>query len=310
MKTFFFDHQSGKLITSRNLLNEDLHYLDLFSKYIRSRLLGNKNYIKENVILSTKPYWKNFERFAIIKDHLVLYYNKGEIAPRTISSPTLFIPLSYVNPILAKELVSSTKSNNTIISPKGSLDSVHKKRVALTFDDGPHPTITKQILNILDKYDARATFFMVGYRAEKNPSIVKEVWSRGNEIGNHSWSHPQLTELSSKDVLTQFNSTNKVIQNATGKPATVFRPPYGDTNKRIKDLISVPQVLWSIDTLDWKYRNADTLLPMVKKNMHNNAIILMHDVHQSTADGLEQVLAYLQKEGYEFVTVSDILPYR
>ena len=118
-----------------------------------------------------------------------------------------------------------------------------------------------------------------------------------------------LTKLSAADVKKEFESTEQALMNAIGQHSTVFRPPYGAINESVRALIPRTSVNWTIDTLDWKHRDAKQLLPMIKKSMHNNAIVLMHDIHQSTADGLEPVLQYLQNEGYEFVTVTEILQY-
>lgn len=218
------------------------------------------------------------------------------------------LPLSLINPLLASEFQIAME-NVKPINPPPTGDP-NKKRIALTFDDGPHPKVTEQILNILDKYHAKATFFMLGSRVQYYPDIVKDVLARGHEIGNHSWNHPVLTKLTQEQVMKEYNTTATEIEKAINQGATVFRPPYGATNDTINAEIPIPVVLWTIDTLDWKHRNAQQLLPHVKNNLHNNAIVLMHDIHQSTADGLDAVLAYLQEQGYEFVTVSEILPYR
>ncbi|UZM99884.1 polysaccharide deacetylase family protein [Lysinibacillus sp. MHQ-1] len=140
-----------------------------------------------------------------------------------------------------------------------------KKRIALTFDDGPHPKVTEQILNILDKYHAKATFFMLGSRVQYYPDIARDVLARGHEIGNHSWNHPVLTKLTQEQVMKEYNTTTAEIEKAINHGATVFRPPYGATNDTIDAEIPVPVVLWTIDTLDWKHRNAQQLLPNVKK---------------------------------------------
>ena len=113
--------------------------------------------------------------------------------------------------------------------------------------------------------------------------------------------------MSAAAIQKEFESTEQAILKATGQNSTVFRPPYGASNDSVRALIPRTSVNWTIDTLDWKHRDPQQLLPMVKKAMHNNAIVLMHDIHQSTADGLEPVLKYLQSEGYEFVTISEVL---
>lgn len=180
------------------------------------------------------------------------------------------------------------------------------KKIALTFDDGPHPKVTPQILKILKKYEAKATFFVVGCEVKKYPQVLKDVANAGHEIGNHTFNHKKLTTLSLRNAKLQIDSTDAVIKAAIGHNATVFRPPYGAYNKSIVNQLNVPNVLWSIDTLDWKHHNPQKTLAAVQKNAKNGSIVLMHDIHQETADALDSILAMLQKQGYEFVTVSEL----
>ncbi len=312
VQTYFFNNETGELLDFRTLLNEDVRSLETFSNHVRSQLLDNAEYkdqlLKDSMLAKTEAKWRLFQRFAIKDESLIIYFDKGEITEPAVGIPTVEMSLSYINPLLAAPFQEQMATSDTIVSDNGQKDGI--KRVALTFDDGPDPKVTKQILELLDQYNAKATFFMLGSRVQYYPDIAKEVYDAGHEIGNHSWNHPVLTKLASKQVLEEYNSTQNAIIKATGQPATVFRPPYGAANQRVKGLIPIPIVNWSIDTLDWKHRNAEKLLPYVKNNMHNNAIILMHDIHPSTANGLESVLKYLQSEGYQFVTVSELLPYR
>ncbi|MBS4178181.1 polysaccharide deacetylase family protein [Lederbergia citrea] len=183
------------------------------------------------------------------------------------------------------------------------------KRVALTFDDGPHPVNTQKILEILKRYDAKATFFQLGREVEAYPEITKEVYSQGHEIASHSWDHPDFRKLSVKQVEEQISSTQKIIEQATGEAPSFFRPPYGSTNESIKEIASKhgeTEILWTIDTLDWKYRNPNAVLQAVKQNVRDGAIILMHDIHPSTVEAVEPVLKYLKAEGYEMVTIGDL----
>lgn len=307
--TVVFNEQTGQKIVPWYLFNQDVANLEKLSKYVYQKMLGQKGY-KDNINLAkwkqaSYPYWERYNRFAIEKDSLVLYYNKGEFSNNAIGSPSISIPLTFINPILAPEFQTKTKSEITILTT-GQKEKPGK-RVALTFDDGPHKSITGEILNTLDKYHAKATFFMVGKQVQENATVAKDVHSRGHEIGNHTWKHSNLTKLTPENILSEVDSTNNIIYKATGHYPTVFRPPYGAKNKEVADLMEVPVVLWTIDTLDWKYRDSSKLLPMIQKSIKNNDIILMHDIHQSTSDGLESVLIYLQKQGYECVTVSEIL---
>ncbi|MEK4423882.1 polysaccharide deacetylase family protein [Solibacillus sp. FSL K6-1523] len=311
VKTFLIDSENGQVINIATLLNEDLKSLETFASHIQSEILKDPKLegviSQDKLMLATKPEWASFNRFALKDDSLVIYFDEGEIADPSAGLLTFEMPLSFINPLLASDFQIAMESEETII-PKFDLDP-SKKHVALTFDDGPHPKVTKQILTLLEKYDAKATFFMLGSRVQYYPSLVGEIRDAGHEIGNHSWSHPVLTKLSAAEVTKEFESTEQAIFNAIGQYSTVFRPPYGATNDSIKALLPITSVNWTIDTLDWKHRNANSLLPNIQNSLHNNSIILMHDIHQSTADGLEAVLVYLKNEGYEFLTVSEILNY-
>lgn len=307
IKTIFFNNETGEMIDLRHLIDLNVDHLITFTDHVHSSILNNKTYNQyihnDQFFAATEPKWKLYKRFAIKDDQLIIYFDKGEVAERNAGIPTATISLTSIYSLLAPEFKNGIKDNST----RPNTPSHNGKKVALTFDDGPHPTITMQILNTLDKYDAKATFFVVGNRVDDYSDVLIETVKRGHEIGNHTWNHARLTALSSENVLEQIRLTNEAIKNVTGQYPDVFRPPYGDKNKRVTDLIDLPAVLWTIDSLDWKHRDSSKLLPMIKKNMHNNAIILMHDIHQSTADGLESVLKYLQNEGYEFVTVSELL---
>ncbi|UED82345.1 polysaccharide deacetylase family protein [Lysinibacillus sp. CD3-6] len=238
----------------------------------------------------------------------------GTLANKTIVQQyTIVAGWAYVEAgeqkgyIKASELTDLTIIDNKVYNKGVAVAKGAKKRVALTFDDGPDAKVTPQILAILKKHNVKATFFMVGKNASSNAKIVEQVYKEGHEIGNHTWNHPKLTSLSKASVKQEVDRTSNAIYDAIGQYPTVFRPPYGATNDQVRSVITVPSILWSIDTLDWKHRNADKILTYVKASVKDGSIILMHDIHQTTANGLENVILYLQKQGYECVTVSDIL---
>uniref|UniRef100_UPI002FC7DA50 polysaccharide deacetylase family protein n=1 Tax=Lysinibacillus sp. 54212 TaxID=3119829 RepID=UPI002FC7DA50 len=310
IKTVFYNIESKEILDIQSLLGEDDKNLETFVTHVRSVIEANKELqpvlLKEDMLLATEARWILFDKFAIHDDELVIYFDEGSIAKKEYGPVSITIPLSFLNPILAAEFQIEMVAEE---NPGNVIDD-NRKRVALTFDDGPHPKVTMQILQSLEKYNAKATFFMLGNRVQYYPEIAKEVHNRGHELGNHSWSHPVLPKLSKAQIMGEFTTTEEAIFASTGHESTVFRPPYGATNAAINEMIPRHVVNWTVDTLDWKHRDQHKLLPIVQNGMHNNAIILMHDIHQSTADGLDAVLAYLSSEGYEFVTVSEILPYR
>jgi len=234
--------------------------------------------------------------------------NKTEVQQYTILAGWAYVETdTQKGYVKASELVDLKKLDNKVYNKGAAVAKGEKKRVALTFDDGPDAKVTPQVLAILKKYDVHATFFMVGKNVTKNAALVETIYEAGHEVGNHTWNHSKLTNLSTTSVKQEVDRTSNVIYTAIGQYPTVFRPPYGATNEQVRSVISMPSILWSIDTLDWKHRNADKILAYVKASAKDGSIILMHDIHQSTANGLENVILYLQKQGYEFVTVSEIL---
>lgn len=184
--------------------------------------------------------------------------------------------------------------------------AIEGKVVALTFDDGPNSSSTPRILDTLKQYNAKATFFVIGSSVPGNEAILKRAVSEGHEIGNHTWSHPSLATLSVNDIKWQMSETSKVITSATGKEVKLMRPPYGATNATVQANVGYPQILWDVDTLDWKNRNTQAILGNVQSQVAPGAVILMHDIHGTTADALPAVMDYLVSQGYRFVTVSEL----
>lgn len=191
----------------------------------------------------------------------------------------------------------------------GESDDPEKKQVALTFDDGPHGYNTQKILNLLDQYDAKGTFFMVGSSVEFYPEVVKKVHQAGHEIGNHTWNHPDLVTQSDEQINFEIFSTDLAIEKIIGERPSLYRPPYGSTNQHVNSIVGKPSIMWDVDTLDWKNRNPQAILENVKTQTRNNSIILMHDIHDTTVQGLALSLEYLSSQGYEFVTVSELNGY-
>lgn len=186
------------------------------------------------------------------------------------------------------------------------------KYIALTFDDGPMPGSTNRILETLDQYDAKATFFMLGNNVQANPDLAKKVADNGHEIANHSITHADLNKVSAEQVRKEMIDSKKLIENITGKTPTLFRPPYGSKNDAVHEIANETEqsiALWSIDTYDWQHLNPNATFEKVKANVKPGSIILMHDIHQESADALPRVMEFLDEEGYEFVTMTELLPY-
>lgn len=190
----------------------------------------------------------------------------------------------------------------------GKLDA-SRPMVAITYDDGP-AKYTDSILDCLEKYNARATFFVQGNSVSKYPQAVKRAVSIGCEIGNHTKNHANLSKLSASEIYAQLSDTNNAVYDACGIYPKLFRPPYGAYNNTVLEAAKMPAIMWSVDTLDWKTRNAGKTLESVQKSTRDGSIILMHDIHAPTADAAESVIKCLLKQGYQLVTVSELLDVR
>lgn len=181
-----------------------------------------------------------------------------------------------------------------------------RKAVALTFDDGPSPKTTPVALDLLKKYNAKGTFFMVGHAVEGNEDIIKRVIAEGHQIGNHSWDHPVLTKISLEKAKSQINDTTAALKKASGLDVHIMRPTYGAINGAIQAAVDQSFILWDVDTLDWKNRNTASIMKEVRK-AQPGSIILMHDVHQTTIDALPLILQYLTEQGFEMVTIEELM---
>ncbi len=182
-----------------------------------------------------------------------------------------------------------------------------KPAVALTYDDGPHSTVTHRILDVLEKYDSRATFFVVGSRVNPYADCVERASELGCEIGNHTTNHKILTSADNKLIASEISKTNSLVKNITGKAPTIVRAPGGSFNNRVKAQVNAPLIQWSVDTLDWKNRNASSVIKSVKSSTRDGSIILMHDLYTSTAEATETIVPWLIEEGYQLVTVTELM---
>lgn len=186
-------------------------------------------------------------------------------------------------------------------------NSTDIKRVALTFDDGPHPVYTEQLLDGLAERGVKATFFVTGENAELHPDIIKRMHDEGHLVGNHTYSHLQLTSSNRDTFKSELIQTNKILQNITGEEVLYVRPPYGSWDKKLETELSMFPVLWNVDPLDWCTSNTDRVASSVINNVSENSIILMHDYYDSSVKAALMVMDELMGNGYEFVTVDRIL---
>ena len=180
-------------------------------------------------------------------------------------------------------------------------------KVALTFDDGPHPVYTPQLLDGLKERGVHATFFVVGENIPGNEEILKRMDAEGHLIGNHTYNHVKLSDLDSARACAEVEKTNVLIQEATGKEPEFIRPPFGAWKKTMECSLGMLPVLWDVDPLDWTTKNTALVVERVLKDTKPGDIILLHDYYQSSVDAALEIVDTLTQRGYEFVTVDELI---
>src|SRR5690625_344690 len=316
MKTFIVDLKKEKIINPTDIFDENKFTL-------QDRLQLVQNQIDKEIDPNTwEPALKSLQELEISlqSDEMTFYFNdidlsdNGDILEVKIQMIELTDNLREDNyNVIINEELKSELEQNKIEEEQARIEAKENhKYIALTFDDGPGPETTTSILETLKQYDAKATFFMLGKNVEQYPEIAKQVADEGHEIANHTVTHANLDAVNTDRIRQEMTESTQQIEQATGKKPMLFRPPYGNYNETV---ISIAQelnqtiALWSLDTNDWEHRNANATVEIATNNAKPGSIILMHDIHQTTADALPQIMQRLSSEGYEFVTVSELLPY-
>ncbi len=192
-------------------------------------------------------------------------------------------------------------------SGKGAFEDAEKPKIAITFDDGPHPYYTEQLLDGLKERGVKATFFVVGEHAALHPDIIKRMSEEGHLIGNHTYSHIQLQPGNREKFREELEKTNSVLQEITGKEVYYVRPPYGTWDKELESELNMIPILWNVDPMDWCSDNVSGIVKKVVSKAKEGAIILMHDYYETSVTAALQIVDELQEAGYEFVTAEEII---
>lgn len=232
------------------------------------------------------------------------------VAPgQKAAAPVAVAGTDVVLPAVAPKPAQPFKPQSPGISV--SRVSVPDKLVALTFDDGPHPSLTPRLLDILARTGAKATFFALGQNVSRYPDIVRRAEAEGNEIASHSYSHPNLNKCSLAKVYQELDATDVAIQKATGKRPVLVRPPYGNMKKDVRAQVNRKYgyhiVLWDVDPLDWRKPGSGVVAQRMVKGARPGSILLAHDIHEGTINAMESMIKSLQAQGYRFVTVSQLI---
>ena len=253
--------------------------------------------------------------FIITSDGNTLAWPLGQasLLPSSYGELTITVPISSVSKYLqnptARKLVNIPKPPEPKPEPAPAAPTpaptTGNKVIALTFDDGPGP-YTAHLLDILDQYGAKATFFLIGSKVSGQASVVRSIQARGHQLGNHSWSHPELPKLSVDQIAGEIDRTNEAIRQATGVKPSILRPPYGAVNGVVLEqlrLRNMSSILWSVDTRDWADRNSQIVCSRAVAGARPGAVILMHDIHQTSVNAVPCILSSLKQQGYSFVTI-------
>ena len=197
--------------------------------------------------------------------------------------------------------------------PQITFNSVHVEGpyIALTFDDGPNPTLTPKLLDLLAAHHMKATFFVIGQNAADHPDILRRAVREGHEIGNHSWSHPNLAKMSDEAARRELQKTEDAIVAAIGKKPTLMRPPYGSITANQKRWINnefgYRIIIWDVDPLDWKRPGPSVVTSRILKETRPGSIVLAHDIHPPTIEAMVATFNQLDAKGFKSVIVSDLI---
>lgn len=214
-------------------------------------------------------------------------------------------PAVAVGPPAAASSAGSVDMAGKLSSIPGPVDGT-KPMIAFTFDDGPFTKVDQRILDVLDTYGGRATFFIVGSRVNDYKDTLKRIHDSGSEIGNHTYNHKNLENLAPEEVISQIEMTNDAVEAVTGFRPKLVRVPYGAFKGQVSGLVSYPMIQWNIDTEDWSSKDKDAILSALLSQARDGSIILMHDLYPSTAEAFEAAIPQLAAQGYQFVTVSEM----
>ena len=317
-----FDKKSGEVISLSDLTEQS-------EKAAEEIVAAARNNIKETIKqrqqaeldLSETITQETLSNFVITDGGNSLAWPIGQasLLPSAYGEMTIKVPIEAVAKYLqnptARKLANIPKPPEPKPEPKPApavpapAPTTGNKVISLTFDDGPGP-YTAHLLDVLDQYGAKATFFLIGSKVSSQANVVRSIHARGHQLGNHSWSHPELPKLPVDQIAGEIDRTNDAIKQATGVTPAILRPPYGAVNGVVLEqlrLRGMSSILWSVDTRDWADRNSDIVCSRAVAGARPGAIILMHDIHQTSVGAVPCILSALKQQGYSFVTVQGLL---
>ena len=313
-----FDKKSGEIISLEDFTERSNEAIEAIISYAKDNITQTiKKRDKPELDLNGIITKETLSNFVITDNGNSLAWPLGQasLLPSSYGEMTITVPISSVSKYLqnptARKIANIPKPPEPKPEPAPApaapapAPTTGNKVIALTFDDGPGP-YTAHLLDILDQYSAKATFFLIGSKVSGQASVVRNIQARGHQLGNHSWSHPELPKLSVDQIAGEIDRTNEAIKQATGVKPNILRPPYGAVNGVVLEQLrarGMSSILWSVDTRDWADRNSQIVCSRAVAGARPGAVILMHDIHQTSVNAVPCILSSLKQQGYSFVTI-------
>ena len=287
---------------------DDKNNIHIEYPYFNDRVIDSyiNNYLELNISDST-----DYELFmdydytlvnGIVDLYIYTYKEKGNTIKKQVKN--MEIDLSSSSVVLDKNIKDVLYNYDYDLYSNKLIDR-NKPMVALTFDDGPNAN-TSRVLDILEKYNVKATFFVLGTNIKGYEDIILRMKELGMEIGNHMYSHKLMTRLTEEEITLEIKKVDDLVFDIINRYPSLIRPSYGTSNKRMLKIIDRPVIIWDIDTLDWKYHNSTRISNKILDKVSDGDIILMHDIYSATANSLEITIPKLLDKGYQLVTVSEL----
>lgn len=312
--SLYFDNKTKEFVDLKYFFKDEEAFKKLSSiAYYYVLKLEDKTFDELWVKRGTDPTIDNYRHFNFKDEGLEILFPPYQIASWADGEIKITIPYEEIDDLLKEEYRNTSKEEEvvSIIPEVRDLTKYQdKKLIAFTFDDGPSETNTNYLLDNLDKYDAKVTFFVLGSRVNSNKETIKRAYLEGNAIGSHTYNHRNLNLLSDVALIDEVKKTNEAIKEVIGTSPTLLRPPYGNLTDHGKELANMSIILWNIDPLDWKYKDKNRVANEIIEHAHDGAIILVHDIYKSSVEGALLAMEELQKQGYAFVTINEMAQLR
>ncbi len=313
-ETYIYNKSTRKYVTITDIVKDDSSFKEL-TMIVKHELLKyaeekgftfNDKWLEEGI----KPTEENYHNIYFDKTGMIIVFPQYQIVYGSVGEIKVRLSYEQIN-FLLKETYQNNYNDEIIgdiIPETRDLEKYkNKKLVAFTFDDGPNTKTTTRLLDGMKEYDAKVTFFVLGSRVPYHAEVLKRAYQEGNQIGTHTQNHKNLNLLSDSEFLEEINNSVSEIKKVIGVEPTLLRPPYGNITPHIKNQILMHTILWNVDSIDWKLKDRYLIKEEILKNVSDGSIVLLHDIYTESVEGALLAMEELEKEGYAFVTIDEMV---